>query len=257
MSGNGSLLAGRHRRIWRELLKIRIERQSINSRQSLADVARTNHIPFMAEDCCASKGKELERLAQQAGQRRVLQIVLVINAVMFVAEYGAGVVAGSTALMADAIDMLGDALVYGLSLYALSRSDRWKGGAALAKGLFILAFGIGILIEVAVKIRTGVPPSSTLMLAFGGIALVANLACLRLLWQFRSHDVNMASTFECSRNDVISNVGVLVAAGLVAALNSAWPDIIVGSIIAALFLHSAVKVIRNATPSLRTSAGSV
>jgi cation diffusion facilitator family transporter len=206
----------------------------------------------MADHCCASKGKELERLAQQAGQRRVLQVVLFINAVMFVAEFGAGLLAGSTALMADAVDMLGDALVYGLSLYALSRSDRWKGIAALAKGLFILVFGIGILIEIALKIRTGVPPSSTLMLAFGGIALVANLICLRLLWRFRAHDVNMASTFECSRNDVLSNVGVLAAAGLVALLDSPWPDIVIGAIIAALFLRSASGVIRTSLSAMRT-----
>jgi Co/Zn/Cd efflux system component len=207
----------------------------------------------MADHCCASKGKELERLAQQADQRRVLQIVLAINAVMFVAEFGAGIAAGSTALMADAVDMLGDAMVYSLSIYALSRSDRWKGGAALAKGVFILIFGIGILIDVAVKIQTGLPPSSTLMLVFGGIALVANLTCLRLLWRFRSHDVNMASTFECSRNDVISNVGVLIAAGLVATLHSPWPDIIVGAVIAALFLRSAFGVIRNSLPAMRTA----
>jgi Co/Zn/Cd efflux system component len=169
----------------------------------------------MADHCCASKGRELEALAQHVEQRRVLQLVLAINAAMFVAEFGAGVIAGSTALMANAVDMLGDALIYGLSLFALSRSDRWKGGAALAKGMFILAFGIGILIEVAVKIRVGVPPSSTLMLIFGGLALIANLACLKMLWRFRAHDVNMASTFECSRNDVIANVGVLIAAVLV------------------------------------------
>lgn len=210
----------------------------------------------MADHCCASKGKELERLAQQADQRRVLQVVLAINAVMFVLEFSAGAIAGSTALMADAVDMLGDALVYGLSLYALSRSDRWKGGAALAKGLFILAFGIGILIDVAVKLGSGVPPSSTLMLAFGGVALVANLACLRLLWRFRAHDVNMASTFECSRNDVISNLGVLVAAILVAATRSPWPDIVVGGVIAALFLRSALNVIRNSLPAFRAADAS-
>lgn len=211
----------------------------------------------MADHCCASKGKELERLARQADQRRVLQIVFVINALMFVAEFAAGVIAGSTALMADAVDMLGDALVYGLSLFALSRSDRWKGGAALVKGMFILAFGIAILIDVAFKLRGGVPPSSTLMLAFGSIALVANLLCLRLLWRFRSHDVNMASTFECSRNDVISNIGVLVAAGAVAALHSPWPDIVVGSIIAVLFLRSAVGVIRNAASVIGAAAKAI
>lgn len=209
----------------------------------------------MAEHCCSAKGKELERLAVQAEQRRVLTIVLAINATMFFLEFGAGVIAGSAALMADAVDMLGDALVYGLSLYALARSDRWKGGAALAKGVFILAFGIGILIDIAIKLRSGIPPSSTLMLGFGTLALAANLLCLRLLWRFRAQDVNMASTFECSRNDVVSNIGVLVAAGGVAISASPWPDILVGAAIAALFLRSAFGVIRSALPVLRTSHG--
>lgn len=96
----------------------------------------------MADSCCSSKASEIERLARQADQRRVLIVVLVINAVMFVLEFGAGVFAGSTALMADATDMLGDALVYGVSVYALIRSDRWKAGAAMFKGLFILLLGM-------------------------------------------------------------------------------------------------------------------
>lgn len=207
----------------------------------------------MADHCCAGKGKELEKLARQAEQRRVLQIVLAINAVMFVAEFGAGLAAGSTALMADSVDMLGDALVYGLSIFAIARSDRWKSGAAMAKGAFILMFGVGILIDVAAKLQNGAPPSSTLMLVFGGIALAANLACLRLLWRFRAHDVNMASTFECSRNDVISNVGVLFAAAAVALTASPWPDIIVGGLIAALFLKSALHVIRTSLPVLKAA----
>src|ERR1044071_2689552 len=172
----------------------------------------------MAHDCCSSKGAELEKLARQADQRRVLIVVLIINAAMFLAEFGAGVVAGSTALMADATDMLGDALVYGVSIYAIAKSDRWKAGVAAFKGAFILILGLGILVNVAIKIQSGVPPSWSLMLMFGGLALVANLTCVVLLWRFRAQDVNMASTFECSRNDVISNVGVLIAAGLVAAL---------------------------------------
>lgn len=207
----------------------------------------------MGHDCCSAKGTELERLARQADQRRVLQIVLAINAVMFVAEFGAGVIAGSAALMADSVDMFGDALVYGLSIYALARGDRWKAGAAMAKGLFILAFGLAVLVDIAFKLQSGVPPSSTLMLVFGGIALAANLACLRLLWRFRAQDVNMSSTFECSRNDVISNVGVLAAAGLVAWLASPWPDIVVGAAIAAIFLRSALRVIGSALPELRSA----
>ncbi len=208
----------------------------------------------MADHCCAGKGKELERLARQAEQRRVLQMVLAINAAMFVAEFSAGAIAGSAALMADSVDMLGDALVYGLSIYALSRSERWKGGAALAKGIFILAFGLGIAIDIVTKIQSGIPPSSTLMLVFGSIALAANLTCLRLLWRFRRQDVNMASTFECSRNDVISNVGVLAAAGAVALTASPWPDLIIGALIAVLFLRSAFQVIRASIPVVRAPA---
>ena len=207
----------------------------------------------MADHCCASKGQELETLAKQADQRRVLVTVLVINAVMFVLEFGAGIVAGSTALMADATDMLGDALVYGVSIYAIARSDRWKAGAAMFKGVFILALGIGIVLNVIAKVQSGIPPSSTLMLVFGGLALVANLACLRLLWRFRSQHVNMASTFECSRNDVVSNVGVLVAAGAVALLNSPWPDIVIGSAMAVLFLRSSLRVMADAAPQLRAA----
>jgi cation diffusion facilitator family transporter len=207
----------------------------------------------MADHCCASKGQELEKLARQADQRRVLVAVLVINALMFVLEFGAGMVAGSTALMADATDMLGDAFVYGVSIYAIARSDRWKAGVAIFKGVFILALGVGIVLNVIAKVQSGIPPSSTLMLAFGGLALLANLACLRLLWRFRSHDVNMASTFECSRNDVVSNVGVLVAAGAVALLNSPWPDIFVGSAIALLFLRSSLRVMADAAPQLRAT----
>ena len=204
-------------------------------------------------DCCSNKGAELERLARQSDQRRMLVAVLAINSVMFVVEFGAGIIAGSTALMADATDMLGDALVYGISLYALERSSRWKAGAAMFKGVFILLMGLGIAVNVAIKIASGVPPSSTLMLVFGTLALAANLVCLRLLWRFRAQDVNMASTFECSRNDVISNVGVLLAAGLVAVTASPWPDIAVGTAIAALFLRSALRVIREAAPQLRAA----
>lgn len=207
----------------------------------------------MPDSCCSSKAGELEQLALQSTQRRVLITVLVINAVMFVLEFGAGIVAGSTALMADATDMLGDALVYGISIYALARSDRWKVTAAMAKGIFILMLGIAAVFNAIVKIGSGVPPSSTLMLTFGGLALCANLLCLLLLWRFRRHDINMASTFECSRNDVISNVGVLVAAGLVAVMVSPLPDILVGLAMAVIFLRSAMRVITQAGRQLLTS----
>jgi cation diffusion facilitator family transporter len=203
------------------------------------------------DDCCSTKSCELELMAGEARQRRVLTAVLVVNAAMFFVEFGAGVFAGSAALMADSVDMLGDAFVYGLSLYALSRGARWKAGAALAKGGFILVFGLGVLVEVAIKLATNVPPSSPVMLEVGGLALVANLSCLALLWRYRNHDVNMSSTFECSRNDVLANLGVLAAAGGVALLQSPWPDVLVGTAIAVLFLRSALRVLRSAWPEFR------
>ena len=177
------------------------------------------------DDCCSRKSETLNVLAQ-GDQRRVLIIVMVVNIIMFAAEFGFGLVARSSAMMADSVDMLGDAIVYGLSLYALGRNERWQAGAALAKGGLILVFGIGILIETGFKIAEGVTPSSSIMLAVTGVALVANLACLALLWRFRTLNVNMSSTFECSRNDVIANVGVLIAAGLVAWTGKGWPDVV-------------------------------
>jgi Co/Zn/Cd efflux system component len=133
--------------------------------------------------------------------------------------------------------MLGDAVVYGLSVYALSRGPRWQAGAAIAKGVIILVFGLAVGVEIVDKIINGVPPSSKLMLIFGGMALVANLSCLALLWRFRTANVNLASTFECSRNDVASNIGVLAAAGLVALI----------------CLRSAVHVLRQGVPAWRNA----
>lgn len=199
--------------------------------------------------CCGGKERELAELRNS--MRRVLTVVLAINAAMFLAEFAAGLVARSTALMADSVDMLGDATVYALSLYALNRSDRWRAGAAVAKGVIIAMFGIWVLVEAGLKLRYGVTPVAGIMLLFGAVALLANLACLTLLYRHRRQDVNMSSTFECSRNDVIANVGVLIAAGGVAALGSPWPDIAVGMLIALLFLRSSIRVLREAWPQFR------
>lgn len=205
----------------------------------------------MADDCCSKKGDTIAALAVKRDQRRVLIIVMMINFVMFAIEFSGGLIARSSALMADSVDMFGDAFVYALSLYALNRGPRWEAGAAIAKGVIILIFGILVIAEIASKILNGVPPSSSLMLLFGTLALAANLTCLALLWRFRRLNVNMSSTFECSRNDVISNVGVLAAAGLVALSGTAWPDIAVGGIIAILFLRSAWRVLAEAIPAYR------
>ncbi|QAY77137.1 cation transporter [Sphingosinicella sp. BN140058] len=173
---------------------------------------------------------------------------MMLNLMMFVVEFGAGLIANSAALMADSVDMLGDGLVYGISLYALDRSLRWRAGSALLKGGFILFLGLGVIVEIIVKLVWGIPPVSGLMLVFGAMALVVNLSCVGLLWPYRQHDVNLSSTFECSRNDVLANIGVLAAGALVALTGAPWPDAAIAAIIAFLFIRSSLRVIREAWP---------
>lgn len=205
----------------------------------------------MSAHCCHDKGQELERIALHKDIRRVLVVVMMLNLMMFVLEFGAGIIADSAALMADSVDMLGDGLVYGISLYALDRSLRWRAGMALIKAAFILALGLGVIVQIAVKIVWGHPPESGIMLIFGIMALVVNLSCVGLLWPYRRHDVNLSSTFECSRNDVFANIGVISAAILVSVMASPWPDIAIAAIIAFLFFRSSLKVARDAWPQYR------
>lgn len=184
----------------------------------------------------------------------MLQILLAINLLMFLTEFTAGVIASSTALMVDSVDMLGDASVYVVSLYALGRGARWRSGAALMKGCIILIFGLWIAVEVALKLRHGVTPMAGLMGMFGLLALAANVTCLLLLWRYRKVDVNMSSTFECSRNDIVANVGVMVAATGVWWTGAAWPDIVIGALVAILFFRSSIRVIGQAWPQFRDAA---
>jgi cation diffusion facilitator family transporter len=200
-------------------------------------------------NCCEDKGCELN--AMRARHGRVLWIVLAVNAAMFVVEGAAGLLAQSTSLLADALDMLGDALVYGFSLFVLARPVRWQARAAFIKGSFMLAFGLGVLGEAGYKIVHPVLPESVTMGLVGALALAANLVCFFLLYRHRSDNLNMSSTWLCSRNDLIANAGVLLAAAASYAFASRWLDIIVGGTIAVLFLHSAYDVLRGALHALR------
>jgi len=170
---------------------------------------------------------------------------------MFGVEGVAGLLAHSTSLLADSLDMLGDALVYGFSLFVLARSLRWQAAGALAKGAFMLAFGLAVLAEAAFKVFHPIMPSVETMGIVGAAALAANIVCFSLLYRHRSDNLNMSSTWLCSRNDLIANAGVLVAAGTTYLLASRWPDIIVGCIIAGLFLRSAFDVLRDSVRELR------
>ena len=193
------------------------------------------------KDCCENKVSELAAL--RASQGRVLWIVLAINAVMFVVEFAGGIFADSTALMADSLDMLGDATVYAFSLFVLNRSASWRTGVVRLKGIVMAAFGLGVIGQVIANAVLDSVPVAKTMGGIGFLALCANLLCLLLLLRHRNDDLNMRSTWLCSLNDIIANGGVLMAAGLVALTQSKWPDLVIGTIIAIVFLSSAVKVL--------------
>ena len=198
--------------------------------------------------CCEAKASELAAIRFRQGH--VLRVVLAVNATMFFVEFGAGLASGSSALLADSLDMLGDSLVYGFSLFVIHRSLTWRARAALLKGAIMLVFGVGVLLEVAVKLGTAVPPMVPAMAAIGTLALAANAVCFALLWRHRTDDINLRSTWLCSRNDLIANGAVLAAAVLVAWSRSPWPDIVVGVGIAVLFLRTASIVLRESIAEL-------
>jgi len=200
------------------------------------------------DECCEAKTSELAAIRSRHG--RVLWAVLGINAVMFVLEFGAGLSSGSSALLGDSLDMLGDSLVYGFSLFVVHRSLTWRARAALLKGAIMAAFGLAVLFEGALKLRMATPPVVPTMATFGMLALAANALCFSLLWRHRADDINLRSTWLCSRNDLIANVAVLGAAALVAWSGSGWPDIFVGLGIAILFLRTAAVVLRESFAEL-------
>lgn len=178
--------------------------------------------------------------------RRVLIAVLLINLVLFVGEFAVGAWIRSSGLQADALDSLGDASVYAISLLVLGHSLRWRAGAAMVKGGIQAVFGVIVLVEVVRRLLGDVTPTAPVMAAAAAIALVANLGCFLLLNRYRDRDINLRSAWLCSRNDVISNVGVIVAAGAVAVVGNGLPDAIIGALIATLFLRTSITVLREA-----------
>lgn len=201
---------------------------------------------------CCDDGCALDRLRER--QRGTLRAVLGVNAVMFLVIAGAALYGRSTALLADSIDNLGDALTYGLSLYAVSKGASAKARVALFKGGLILLAAIVVSGQIAYKLFVPSTPIFEVMGAFSLLGLAANSICLALLWRHRHEDVNMSSVWECSRNDIASNLSVLLAAGGVWLVGSGWPDIAVALGLVCLLMRSAVRVIASAMVELRAAA---
>ncbi len=197
----------------------------------------------MSERCCPPADPALvER------QARSLRLVLALNAAMFLVEAVGGVLARSTALLADSLDMLSDASLIALTLYALNRGEAWKRRAALAKGAAMGGLALLVLAEAAWKTMHPVLPAAEAMGAIGALALAVNAAAFALLWRHRADDLNLSSAWLCTRNDVVANLAVIGAAGATALVQHPWPDIAVGVAIAGLFLGSSVKVLLAAYP---------
>nr|WP_170331777.1 cation transporter [Ruegeria arenilitoris] len=204
-------------------------------------------MPCCSHDTCASG-------AVAAGKyRTVLWIVLVINATMFLVEIIAGLAAGSAALQADALDFFADAANYGISLFVLGMSLRWRASAALIKGASMGLFGLWVIGTVIWHTLNGTVPSWGTMSVVGMVALIANAACLALLFAWRDGDSNMRSVWICSRNDVVANCAVLAAALGVFGTGTGWPDILVAGVMALLALQGADTVIRQALGELKHS----
>jgi cation diffusion facilitator family transporter len=199
-------------------------------------------------DCCENKSCALDALRDR--QTATLKIVLVINVVLFVAEITAAIYSRSSALLSDSLDNFGDALTYGISLYAVARSAEMKAKVALFKSALIFTAGFVVLGQVIYRVFNPAVPLFETMGIMSLVALAANAGCLTLLWKHRIEDVNMSSVWECSRNDIASNLAVFVSAGAVWFFGSGWPDVIVALALAALFLWSATGILRRALQAL-------
>jgi Co/Zn/Cd efflux system component len=196
------------------------------------------------DNCCHNKEKELAKTAQD--HSKVLWTVLIINMVMFGVELFSGLVSDSTALIGDSLDMFGDSVTYASSLFVVGMSFGAKAKVARLKAYIMIIFGALILARSIYRTFFPSIPDHEVMFLIGSLALVANLACLFLLTKFREDDINMRSVWICSRNDIIANVSVLLAAILVLLIHSPFPDLLVGAGLAVLFVHSAIGILKEA-----------
>jgi Co/Zn/Cd efflux system component len=204
-------------------------------------------------DCC-DHCQTFDPERANPSYRRALWIVLAINAGMFLVEIGAGLAAGSASLQADALDFLGDAANYGISLLVAGMALRYRAMAAFAKGVSMGAFGLWVIATVVWHAVQGTLPSAVMMGAVGFAALAANAVSFGILWFYRTGDANMRSAWICTRNDVLGNLAVLLAALGVFGTGTGWPDILVAATMAALALQGASTVLRQSLGEMRQAA---
>jgi cation diffusion facilitator family transporter len=190
------------------------------------------------------RGCELD--AASGLERRTLWMLLGINVSMFAAEAVAGWWGESAGLLADSLDMLADAAVYAIALYAVGQSRTLQASAAMTSGILQSLLGVGVFVEVVRRFLYGSEPISFLMMATGAVALAANLTCLALLARHREGGVHMRASWIFSINDAIANLGVIVSGALVLALNSRLPDLLIGATISMVVLHGGIQIMREA-----------
>ena len=180
-------------------------------------------------------------------QRRTLLIVLILNALLFLGLGIGGIMADSSALLANAVDNASDSVVYLISFVAIGRAASWKRGAARLSGILLLVFAAGVLIDVGRRWWFGTEPVGWTMMGLALVAAIVNLICLVLLRRDQSGDVNMEAAETFSLNDFASNGGILVAGGLVMWLDQAWPDLVVGMLVAAIAVKGGIEILRSAS----------
>ena len=180
-------------------------------------------------------------------QRRTLLIVLILNALLFLGLGVGGILADSSALLANAVDNASDSVVYLISFEAIGRAASWKRGAARLSGILLLVFAAGVLIDVGRRWWFGTEPVGWTMMGLALVAAIVNLICLVLLRRDQSGDVNMEAAKTFSMNDFASNGGILVAGGLVMWLDQAWPDLVVGMLVAAIAVKGGIEILRSAS----------
>ncbi|MGS1016107.1 cation transporter [Allosphingosinicella humi] len=206
----------------------------------------------MADHCCGSANLNA---GQAGGQwRRALWIALAVNVTMFLVEIVAGIASDSHALLADALDFFGDAANYAISLGVAGLALAWRARAALVKGATLALLGLYVMVSTIWAAFTGTLPQAEVMGAIGVLALISNGAVAIMLYRFRSGDANMRSVWICSRNDAIANIAVMMAALGVLGTGTAWPDLIVAAVIAALGLSGGWHIIRLARREMRAAA---